>query len=197
MNPLRWVGVFLTVFLLVASFLVEPVQAQERDQKGMMSREKMEKRIDMMRKWRLMEKMNVGDEVYDRLFPVLAKYKNERKFLQKERVGVIQELRKAIQQDQPVESLLQKFVQLKAKKAELSKNKMSELQKILIPQQLAKFIVVSHEFDKDIWHMISERDHRMKQMMMEHKKKMMGNGSEPGEGSGNDKAEGSGSDQFE
>lgn len=197
LNPLRWVGVFLAFFLLAACFLVEPIQAQERDRMGMMNREKMEKRIDMMRKWRLMEEMNVGDEVYDRLFPVLAKYKNERKSLQKEKMGVIQELRKAIQQEQPVEPLLQKFVQLKANKAELSKNKMSELHKILTPQQLAKFIVVSHEFERDIRHMISKRDHRMKQMMMEHRKKMMGNESDPGEGSGNDKEEGSGSERFE
>lgn len=177
LNPGRIIFVALILAFLALTVHAGTVSAQNRESgRHRMDRAKMENRIEMMRKWRCMEEMDLSQEKYDRLFPILSKYKKEREALKQERTTLVQDLKTALDQKGDVDPLLKKLGETEQNMASIGQKEMAELQQVLSPAELAKFIVVNDEFEKDIRQFVSQKHEQRMKSMMENMQNMMNQG---------------------
>ena len=177
LNPGRILFFALILAFLALTIHAGTASAQNREAGSpRMDRAKMENRIEMMRKWRMMEEMDLSQEKYDRMLPILSKYKKEREALKQERTTLVQDLKTVLDRKEDVNPLLKKLGETEQSMGSIGQKQMTELQQVLSPAELAKFIVVNDEFEKDIRRFVSRKHEQRMERMMEGMQNMMNKG---------------------
>ncbi len=130
-------------------------------------REEIRKRIELIRMWKLTEELDLTEETGAKLFPILHKFDEKRMALHKERHGIMNQLRKALENgassDEAIEAVMDKLEKNTLAELDLMRQQRKELKGILSPRQQAKLILFQREFHREIRKIIAEaRERRMR-----------------------------------
>lgn len=127
-------------------------------------REEIRKRIELIRMWKLTEELDLTEEIGGKLFPILHKYDEKRMALNKERDGIMNQLRKALENeassDEAIEGVMDKLEKNTLAELDLMRQQRKELKGILSPRQQAKFILFQREFHREVRKIIAEARER-------------------------------------
>ncbi len=137
-------------------------------------REKIRERIELIRMWKLTEKLDLTEETGAKLFPILHNYDQKRTKLQKEHQNIMKKLREAIEDeatsDGEIEAAMDNWEKNALAVSDLIRQQREELKGILSPRQQAKFILFQRQFDREIRKIIAEaREKRLRAMGEEGK----------------------------
>jgi Spy/CpxP family protein refolding chaperone len=137
-------------------------------------REKIRKRIELIRMWKLTEELDLTEETGAKLFPILRKYDEKRIALQKERQNIMDQLRKALEDeatsDEAIEATMDTLDNNASAMSDLLRQQREELKGILSPRQQAKFIIFQREFHREIRKIIGEARERRRRAKWEEGK---------------------------
>jgi Spy/CpxP family protein refolding chaperone len=144
-----------------------PVRGGDESPQSIEKREKIRKRIELIRMWKLTEELDLTEETGAKLFPVLRKYDEKWIKLQEARRNSIKGLRKALNDeatpDEEIEAAIDNVARNAVAMSELLRQQNRELKGILSPRQRAKFILFQRRFQREIRRMIAEaRERTMK-----------------------------------
>jgi hypothetical protein len=127
-------------------------------------REKIRKRIELIRMWKLTEELDLTEETGAKLFPILHKYDEKRIELHKERQNVMNQLRRALEDeatsDETIEATMEEVDKNALAVSDLIRQQHQELKGVLSLRQQAKFILFQREFHREIRKTISEARER-------------------------------------
>ena len=127
-------------------------------------REKIRKRIELIRMWKLTEELDLTEETGTKLFPILHKYDEKRIGLQKERQNIMNQLRKSLEDeatsDEEIEAAMDNLEKKALAQSDLIRQQREELKGVLSPRQQAKFILFQREFHREIRKIITEARER-------------------------------------
>ena len=141
-----------------------PVVGRDESPQSIEKREKIRKRIELIRMWKLTEELDLTEETGAKLFPILHKYDEKRIRLQKERRNSMNQLRKALEDegtsDEEIESAMDKVGKNALAASDLLRQQREELKGVLAPRQRAKFILFQREFHREIRKIIAEARER-------------------------------------
>lgn len=122
-----------------------PLGSQER-------REQIKKKIRTMRAFTLTEELALDEQTAGRLFPMLARFDDEIDKLLQRRVELHRRLRRVdtIRDPRQVERLIDDVIGNERAFRELEDRKITELRKLLPPQQMAKVLIVMPALERRI-----------------------------------------------
>ncbi len=127
-------------------------------------RENIRKRIELIRMWKLTEKLDLTEETGAKLFPLLHKYDEKGIRLQKERNSITNQLRRALEDeatsDEEIEAAMDNLEKNVLAASDLIRQQRKELKGILSTRQQAKFILFQREFHREIRKIIAEARER-------------------------------------
>ena len=127
-------------------------------------REKIRKRIELIRMWKLTEELDLTEETGAKLFPILHKYDEKRVELQKERKDIMNQLKKTLEDeattDEAIEAAMDNVEKNALAQSDLIRQQREELKGVLSPRQQAKFILFQREFHREIRKIIAEARER-------------------------------------
>jgi len=136
----------------------------ETPQPGEKKREKIRKRIELIRMWKLTEELDLAEETGAKLFPILHKYDEKRVTLQKERQKIMRQLRKVLEDaatsDEAIEAAMDNLEKNALAASDLIRQQREELKGVLSPRQQARFILFQMEFHREIRKIIAEARER-------------------------------------
>lgn len=137
-------------------------------------RQKIRKQIELIRMWRLTEELHLTEETGAKLFPILRTYDEKRITLQKERQNIMDQLRKALQDeatpDEAIEATMETLDNNASAVSDLLRQQREELKGILSPRQQAKFILFQRDFHREIRKIIAEARERRRRAKWEEMK---------------------------
>jgi hypothetical protein len=114
--------------------------------------------------WKLTEELDLTEETGAKLFPILRKYDEKWIGLRKERRDLMQQLRKALEDeatsDKEMEGAMERVETNALAVSDLLRQQRQELKGILSPRQQAKFILFQRQFHREIREIIAEARHR-------------------------------------
>jgi len=138
-------------------------------------KEKIRKRIELIRMWKLTEALDLTEETGAKLFPILHKYDEKRIELGKERRNVMNQLRKTLQDeatpDEEIEAAMDNVEKNAIAASDLIRQQREELKGILSPRQQAKYILFQREFQREIRKLIAEAKHSRRGAKGEERKR--------------------------
>ena len=141
-----------------------PVLKGDESPQPIEKREKIRKRIELIRMWKLTEELDLTEETGAKLFPILHKYDEKRIKLGKERRKITEQLRKALEDeatpDEEIEAAMEKVEKNALAASDLLRQQREELKGVLSPRQQAKFILFQGEFQREIRKLIAEARER-------------------------------------
>jgi hypothetical protein len=141
-----------------------PVRGGDGSPQSIEKRQKIRKRIELIRMWKLTEELDLTEETWVKLFPILRKYDEKWIKLREERRNSIKQLRKALKDkaisDQEIEAAIDSVAQHAEAMSELLRQQNGELKGILSPRQRAKFILFQRRFQREIRTIIAEARER-------------------------------------
>jgi len=127
-------------------------------------REEIRKRIELIRMWKLTEELDLTEEIGAKLFPILHKYDEKRMALHKERRDIVNQLRKALENevssDEAIEAVMDILEKNTLAELDLIRQQRKELKGILSPRQQARLILFQREFHREIRKIIAEARER-------------------------------------
>jgi len=126
--------------------------------------EKVRKRVEMVRIWKLTEALELDDKTADRLFPIIRKYDKKKMVLQKERF----QLRRQMRQLKSGSSigkvdhgkLLESVEKNRSAMYALDEAQRAEMKKVLTSEQMLKYFAFEEKFRREMKQMM--RDARNK-----------------------------------
>lgn len=134
-------------------------------------REKIRKRIELIRMWRLTEELDLTEETGAKLFPILRTYDEKRIALQKERRNIMDQLRKALEDeatpDEAIEATMERLDNNASAVSDSLRQQREELKGVLSPRQQAKFILFQRDFHREIRKIIAEARERRRRAKWE------------------------------
>ena len=149
-----------------ASQPLPPVERQpsfQRERRNLPSaeeRERVRKRINLIRMWRLTEELNLDEETGSKLFPLLRQYEEKRRDLAKKREELIFALKAQLKTGQPhedgIKAILKKWEEIRAEEQDLNQKEKEDLKGILSIEQQAKYLLFQQEFTKEMRRMIAD-----------------------------------------
>lgn len=123
-------------------------------------RERVKKRIDMIRMWRLTEDLDLDEQTGSKLFPLLRHYEEKRRELAREREELLFALKGLLKSGKPQEerlrSLMKEWDEIRTKEQELNRKEKEDMKGILSIEQQAKYLIFQQEFMKEMRRMIAD-----------------------------------------
>ncbi len=134
--------------------------------------EKIRKRVETLRMWKLTEVLNLDEATASRFFPVLNEYDRKRMNIAHKMRKDMKELRKSV--DTAPESELKDIIsRLRDNHRRLQKindDEMSRLQDILPVRDMGKLIIFKQEFQRDMKKIISDVREKQKRELREQRR---------------------------
>jgi hypothetical protein len=141
-----------------------PVLGSDGSPQPFEKREKIRKRIELIRMWKLTEELDLTEETGAKLFPILHKYDEKWVKLKEEGRSIMKELRKALKDeatpDEEIEAAMEKVEKNALAASDVLRQRHEELKGVLSPRQRAKFIVFQRRFQREIRKIIAEARER-------------------------------------
>ncbi|UCD71725.1 MAG: hypothetical protein JSW70_01660 [Syntrophobacterales bacterium] len=141
-----------------------PAFEGDEPHKSIEKREKIRKRIELIRMWKLTEELDLTEETGAKLFPILHKYDEKWMELHKKRRDIMSQLRKALEDEatsgETIEAAMDNLEQNASAVSDLIRQQRKELKGILSPRQQAKFILFQRQFHREIRKIIGEARER-------------------------------------
>ena len=152
----------LLIFFLALGFSADGIASPDRDDHNRPpSKEQMErvrKRIETMKIWKLTKALDLDEKTAARLFPLLNKYDKKRAEIERDIKDNMMDLREALEDEK--ESKLRDLIERleKSHKAlqSLNDEERAELKQILTVGQQAKYLIFLQEFNREIRRIIEE-----------------------------------------
>jgi hypothetical protein len=121
-------------------------------------KEKMRKRIETMKMWKLTEALNLDEKLASRLFPLLHEFDRKREGVEREIRKEIASLKAVIEtHDEPAMKEIMASLEKKHDALQrLGDEERSRLREILTVEQQAKYLIFKMEFKREIRKMIAE-----------------------------------------
>ncbi|MFQ5842703.1 MAG: Spy/CpxP family protein refolding chaperone [Thermodesulfobacteriota bacterium] len=141
-----------------------PVPWNDESPQAIEKRKKVRERIALIRMWKLTEELDLTEETGAKLFPILRKYDEKWIGLQKDRRALMQQLRKALEDeatsDKEIEGAMERVETNAMAVSDLLRQQRQDLKGILSPRQQAKFILFQRQFQREIRRIIAEARQR-------------------------------------
>ena len=141
-----------------------PVFGDDESPQPIEKREKIRERIELIRIWKLTEELDLTEETGSKLFPILHKYDKKRIKLEKERRNIMNQLRKALEDeatsDEEIEAAMDDLEKNALAASDLIRQQREKLKGVLSPRQRAKFILFQRRFQREIRKIIAEARER-------------------------------------
>jgi hypothetical protein len=135
-------------------------QQERRNLPSAEERERVRKRIDLIRMWRLTEDLNLDEETGSKLFPLLRQYEEKRRELARKREEILFTLKGQLKAWSPhedrIKGLLKDWEELRAEEQDVNQKEKEDLKRILSIEQQAKYILFQQEFTKEMRRMIAD-----------------------------------------
>lgn len=127
------------------------------------SRERMEKvrkRVEMIRMWRLTEELDLDEKTAARLFPILSKYDKKMIKFQKN-MFKLRRQRRAMQEGRArgtadAGELLERLEKIRSSMRKLQDEKYAELKKVLSPSQMLNYLDFEERFRREMREMLKD-----------------------------------------
>jgi len=123
-------------------------------------RERVRKRINLIRMWRLTEDLNLDEETGSKLFPLLRQYEEKRRVLARKREEILFTLKGQLKTGTPhedrIKGLLKEWEGIWAEEQDVKRREKDDLKEILSLEQQAKYIIFQQEFTKEMRRMIAD-----------------------------------------
>ncbi|MGQ9705421.1 MAG: hypothetical protein ACUVWP_00250 [bacterium] len=136
-----------------------------------MDRAKIEEKLELLKIWKLTEVLDLEYEQTAEFFSLYKQFKESRRRHLKERMELVEKLREDIKSGNITETSVNNYnefiVELKEKLIEDEKNIISQMDDVLTPVQMAKFIIFEETFQEEMLGMIKkmkEEKERFKKM---------------------------------
>jgi Spy/CpxP family protein refolding chaperone len=130
------------------------------------NREKMQERIELLRKLEIMEKLNLDNETAEKIFAIRRKYLAERKKCLQELRRDFEELKNLLEDksgrvtDEELKSVLENIWKNRKKLRSRWEDQYDRVSEILTVRQQAELILFLKDFRKSIRSLFRGRDHR-------------------------------------
>jgi hypothetical protein len=123
-------------------------------------RERVRKRIDLIRMWRLTEELSLDEETGSKLFPLLRKYEEKRRGLARRRGELLFALKEQFKSDRPhedrIKNILKGWEEIRSDEQDLNRREREDLKGILSIEQQAKYLIFQQEFTREIRRVIAD-----------------------------------------
>ena len=151
----------LSVFLLGICSEGMAISAYGDDLDGPPSkeqREKVRKRIETMKMWKLTKALDLDEKTSSRLFPMLNDYDKKRKEVEREIRKDIDFLKEALElkEESRIKDLLEVLEQKHNTLKRLGDEERNRLREVLTIEQQARYLIFKMEFRREIRRMIAE-----------------------------------------
>lgn len=156
----------LLIFFLALGFSADGMASPDRDDLNRPpSKEQMEKvrkRIETMRIWKLTKALDLDEKTAARLFPLLNKYDKKRAEIERDIKDNMKNLRDALEdkKESKLRGLLERLEKNHKALQGLNDEERAELKHILTVGQQAKYLIFLQEFNREIRHIIAEARER-------------------------------------
>ncbi len=122
-------------------------------------REEAMKKVETLKKWRLIEELNLDEKTADSFLPMLSSIDRERRELMKERMEALRRLREALNSPAPGERRIKEGIDMaesvSRKLQELSEKEIKAAREHLTYEQQARFLIFNQEFAREMRRIIS------------------------------------------
>ncbi|MHB8882379.1 MAG: hypothetical protein ACYC69_12830 [Thermodesulfovibrionales bacterium] len=124
--------------------------------------EKMRKRVETLRIWKLTNALDLDEKTSARLLPVLSKNDKKRTAAEGELRENMRDMREALKErrEEQLRVILQRLEQSHKTLQKINDEEREELRKILTVEQQARFIIFQQEFDMEIRRIIADSRER-------------------------------------
>jgi Spy/CpxP family protein refolding chaperone len=161
------------VVLLVAGFSTVSLAEPQEDIEKQPSKEQMEKvrkRIETLKMWRLSDALDLDEKTSTSLFPLLSKYDRKRAEIEQSLRGSMKDLRESLREKREgnLKNILDKLEENHKALQRIKEEEWSEIKKILTLEQQARFVIFQQEFEREIRKIIAEaREKRLERFRKE------------------------------
>ncbi|GBE00544.1 hypothetical protein BMS3Abin07_02597 [bacterium BMS3Abin07] len=121
-------------------------------------REKIRKKIEVLRIWKLTEALDLDENTSSRLFPILKKYDRKRAVSQKSFITGLKELRESLKENREdnLKDIIDKLERNHMELERINNEERNELKTILSVKQQAQYILFQLRFKRELQRFISE-----------------------------------------
>lgn len=123
-------------------------------------KERIRKRISLIKMWRLTEELNLDEETGAKFFPIIRHYEERRRELAKRREGLLQTLKVQLRAgklpEDKIRGMLKEWDAIRTEEQELNRKEREDLEGILSLEQQARYLIFQHEFLKEMRRMIAD-----------------------------------------
>ena len=117
-----------------------------------------EERVELLRKWRVIEAIDPSPDLADRLFPLLSDHDRRQRELNHEREQLSSELRRGLYEERPKEEhlheILVSLTRIRDERCALEKELDEALARLLTVEQQARLTVVLDDFHREVQQLI-------------------------------------------
>jgi hypothetical protein len=125
---------------------------------------RVEERVELLRKWRVIEAIDPSPELADELFPLLSHHERTDRELDHERERLTRELRRVLNEEQahrePLHGILSSLARIRDQRCLLQKELDEELALLLTIEQRARLMVVLDDFHREVQQLIQRARRR-------------------------------------
>ncbi len=125
---------------------------------------KVENRVELLRKWRVIEVLDPSDEIADRLFPLLSQHDRRNRELDGDRGALSMELRRVLGDERKnadlLGDILLRLSEIRDEKYKLEQELDEQLAGLLTIEQRASLFVVLDDFHREVHQLIQQARRR-------------------------------------
>lgn len=156
--------ILLSIILLLglaANSMAEPAEDFDRPPSKEQI-EKIRKRMETLRMWRLTEALNLDEKASAQIFPILNRFDKKRYELEDSLREGMRDLRESLRnkKEDQIKKILNKLEQDHRALQSLKQDEWAELKKTLTVEQQARFIIFLTEFEREVRKLIAEARER-------------------------------------
>lgn len=120
--------------------------------------ERIRKRVETLKMWRLTKALDLNEETASRLFPLMNKYDKKRLTVEQNMKKDMRKLRKSVDTatDEELRAIIKRLKEHHKKLQEINDEEMKELSNILSDREMAKLLIFKQDFDREMKNIISE-----------------------------------------
>lgn len=123
-------------------------------------REEAMKKVETLKKWRLIEELNLDEKTADRFLPLLSSIERERRELMKERMEAVRGLREALNSPTPderkIKQGLERVESAIRKLQKLQEKEINAAREHLTYEQQARYLIFNQDFEREMRRIISQ-----------------------------------------
>ena len=119
----------------------------------------------MMKKWKLIEYLNLNEEQSEKFFVMVNTHQNEMETIHKNNKKLRENIHKMLEEDQlndnKVDGLIDEFFNNEAEMQKLRRKHHKKIDEVLTAEQTIKYLIVDHKYKKGIKdNLLEGRDNR-------------------------------------